>query len=58
MHVIEIARRRDVGVASVIVGLASLIGPVATTSSGLLGVVEHLGIIESALVISVAAIAH
>ena len=55
MHVIVLSVRWNIGVTSVIVGLTSLIRPVAT-GVGLLGVVEHLGIIEST--ISVATVAH
>ena len=52
MHVIEIARWWKVGVASVVVRLTTLIGPIAAGVS-LLGVVEYLGIVEAVLIISV-----
>ena len=52
MHVIEIARWWKVWVASVVVRLTTLIGPIAAGVS-LLGVVEHLGIVEAILIISV-----
>ena len=53
MHVIEFARWWKVGVTSVVVRLTTLIGSIAAAGVCLLGVVEHLGIVEAVLIISV-----
>jgi hypothetical protein len=53
MHVIKFASLWKVRVASVIVGLASLVRSITATAICLLGVVEHLRIVEVVVLIIV-----